>query len=301
MDASLKGKTVVVTGGTRGIGKETATGLARLGATVAVVGREPARGAAAAAEIRAVTGNDDVLFLRADLSSLEDVRRLAAEVAARFERVDVLINNAAVVRSERRLTVDGFEETLAVAHLAPVLLTELLLPTLQRSAPSRVVNVSSGVVQRAKSSLDDLQSERRFHPLAAYGRAKLLNLSWTLELARRLEGTGVSVHAVDPGVADTGTHRDYPRPAPVRAIIRLAWLLLRSRPSLERAATAVVRAAAAPELARETALMLDRKGERVNPPSLDGNAAVRRVAGEVTRERVGLDRRATVAREEALG
>ena len=299
MGTSLKDKTVVVTGGTRGIGKETATGLARLGATVALVGRDEARGAAAAAEIRAATANENVVFLQADLSSLADVRRLAAEVTARFERVHVLVNNAAVVRAARRLTADGFEETLAVGHLAPVLLTELLLPTLQRSAPARVVNVSSGVVHRAKPDLDDLQSERTFHPLAAYGRAKLLNLSWTLELARRLEGTGVSVVAVDPGVADTGTHRDYPRPAPIRAIMRLAWLLLRSRLSVERAAQAVIRATSAPEPASESGFLLDRNGQRVDPPSLVRDRAVRRTAGEVTRKLVGLDQPVTVA--EALG
>ena len=203
--------------------------------------------------------------------------------------MDVLVNNAAIVRAERRLTVDGIEETLAVGHLSPVLLTELLLPTLQRGAPARVVNLTSGVVRHARPALDDLQSERNYRPLASYGLAKVLNLAWSLELARRLEGTGVSVFAVDPGIADTGTHRDYPRPAAMRAVMRLAWLVLRSRLSVERAAEAVVRVASAPELAGQTGLVLDKNGRPIDPPGLVWQGELRRAAGEVTRSLVGLD------------
>lgn len=243
----MTGKTVLVTGGTRGIGKETARAFARLGAIVALVGRDEARGAAAVRELRETTGNGDVLFLPADLSSQAEVRRLAGEVADRFGGLHVLVNNAAVVSARRWETVDRVERTLAVAHLAPFLLTELLLPTRRRSAPSKIVNVSSGAVHQLELSLDDLQRERRFHPLQAYGQAKLMNLVWTLDLARRLEGTGVSVFAVDPGIADTGTHRDYPWPAPVKAIMVLARPLLHRLLRHEKAAFSSIRAASAPE------------------------------------------------------
>ena len=289
----MTAETVLVTGGTRGIGKETARGLARLGATVIIVGRDEERGTAAAAELRKTTRNERVVFFAANLSSQAEVRRLAREVAERFPRVHVLVNNAAVVAPERRTTVDGIEETLAVGHLAPFLLTELLLPTLRGSAPARVINVTSSVVRNAEPALDDLQSERAYHPLTAYGRAKLLNLAWTLDLARRLDGTGVSVFAVDPGIADTGTHRPYPWPAPLTAAMRAAWLALRPWLSTERAARSTIRAASAPELAGHTGLLLDRRGRPVAPPSAamrdDVRLAVERASRELTRLGTGTD------------
>ena len=289
----MTAKTVLVTGGTRGIGKETARGLAQLSATVIIVGRDEERGAAAAAELRKTTRNERVVFFAANLSSQAEVRRLAREVAERFPRVHVLVNNVAVVAPERRTTVDGIEQTLAVGHLAPFLLTELLLPTLRGSAPARVINVTSSVVRDAEPALDDLQSERAYHPLTAYGRAKLLNLAWTLDLARRLDGTGVSVFAVDPGIADTGTHRAYPWPAPLKAAMRAAWLVLRPWLSTERAARSTIRAASAPELAGHTGLLLDRRGRPVAPPSAamrdDVRLAVERASRELTRLGTGTD------------
>ena len=286
----MTGKTVVVTGGTRGIGKEVARDLARRDARLVLLGRDPVRGNAAAAELREAAGGD-ITFVPVDLSSLADVRRVAEELASRFDRLDVLVNNAAVVRSERRTTIDGNEETLAVGHLAPFLLTELLLPALRRSAPARIVNVSSGVVKRAELSLDDVQSERGYTPLHAYARAKLLNLVWTFELARRLDGTGVSVFAVDPGIADTGTHRDYPRPLAARAVMRLVWLLLGRRFSPARAARSAVVAASAPELERRTGVFLDRNGRPVDPPEVARRAALQRDVAELTWALVGAERR----------
>ena len=286
----MTAKTVLVTGGTRGIGKETAGGLARLGASVIIVGRDEERGAAAAAELRERTGNERVVFFAADLSSQAEVGRLAGKIAERFERVHVLVNNAAVVAPERRTTVDGIEETLAVGHLAPFLLTELLLPTLHASAPARVVNVTSSVVHDAEPALDDLQSERAYHPLAAYGRAKLLNLAWTLDLARRLDGSGVSVFAVDPGIADTGTHRAYPWPRPIKATMRGAWLVLRPWLSPERAACSTIRAASAPELEGQTGLLLDRRGRAARPPGAALRDDLRAAVEQASRELVRLDR-----------
>ena len=201
----------------------------------------------------------------------------------------VLVNNAAVVAPERQTTVDGIEETLAVGHLAPFLLTELLLPTLHASAPARVVNVTSSVVHDAEPALGDLQSERAYHPLAAYGRAKLLNLAWTLDLARRLDGSGVSVFAVDPGIADTGTHRAYPWPSPIKATMRGAWLVLRPWLSPERAARSTIRAASAPELEGQTGLLLDRSGRAVRPPAAALRDDLGAAVEQASRELVGLD------------
>ena len=285
----MTAKTALVTGGTRGIGKETARALARLGATVIIVGRDEKRGTTAAAELGETTGNERVVFFAADLASQAEVRRLAGEVAERYLRVDVLVNNAAVVAPTRRTTVDAIEETLAVDHLASFLLTELLLPTLRRSAPARVVNVTSGVVGNAEPALDDLQCERGYHPLKAYGRAKLMNLAWTLDLARRLDGSGVSVYAVDPGIADTGTHRAYPWAPPVKAGMRVAWLVLRPWLSTERAAGSAIRAASAPELAGRTGLLLDRRGRPIEPPAAAVRADVRLAVDRVSRELTGLD------------
>lgn len=263
----MTGKTVVVTGGTRGIGKEIARGLARRDADVVLLGRDVKRGDAAAAELGR-EGRGDIAFLPVDLSSLGEVRRIARELASGFDRIDVLINNAAVVRPERCLTIDRHEETLAVGHLAPFLLTEHLLPTLQRSAPARIVNVSSGVVRRADLTLDDIQLEGAYSALDGYGRAKLLNLVWTFELARRVENVGVSVFAVDPGVANTGTHRDYPRPAAVEAMMRAVWLVLGRRFTTERAAQSAIRAACAPDLEGRTGLFLDSHGRPIQPPDV---------------------------------
>ena len=281
-------KTAVVTGGTRGIGKETARDLARLGATVVIVGRDEVRGAAAAAELRETTRNERVVFVPSDLSSQADVRRLAQTLADRYERLHVLVNNAAVVRAQRQTTVDGIEETLAVCHLAPFLLTELLLPLLRRSAPARIVNVTSGVVHHAELGLDDVQSERGYHALRAYGRAKLMNLAWTFDLVRRVNGSGVSVFAVDPGIADTGTHRAYPWPAPIKVAMRGAWGVLRPWFSTERAARSAIRAASAAELDGHTGLLLDRRGRPVEPPAAAFREAVQLAVDQASRELTGL-------------
>ena len=284
----MTGRTVVVAGGTRGIGKEIARGVAQVDASLVLLGRDPERGNAAAAELREEAGGE-VTFVAVDLSSLDDVRRAAEDLTSRFDRIDVLVNNAAVVRAERRTTIDGNEETLAVGHLGPFLLTELLLPTLRDSAPARIVNVSSGVVKQAELELDDVQSERAYTPLDAYARAKLLNLVWTFELARRLGETGVSAFAVDPGIADTGTHRDYPRPLAARAMMRVVWSLLGRRFSPARAARSAIRAASAPELEGRTGLFLDRNGRPTDPPTLATRGPLQRDVAELTRALVGME------------
>src|SRR5579883_1919609 len=200
MESTMQGKICLVTGSSSGIGKVTARELARLGATVVMVCRNRAKGEAAQAEIKAATGNERVELILADLTSLADVRRAAAEFKERYTRLHVLIHNAGGVSSVRRVTPDGLEVTFVVNYLAPFLLTELLLDVLKASAPARIVNVSSAAHQGGKIDFDDLQGEKGYSMWKAYGQAKLALILFTYELARRLEGSGVTVNALHPGV-----------------------------------------------------------------------------------------------------
>lgn len=196
-------RTVLITGGTGGIGRATAEGLARLGARVAITGRHLGRAQAAAAQIAAATGNPAVDAYAADLSSQTEVRRLAGEVLAAYPRLDVLVNNVGGYWAHRHITADGLERTLALNHLAPFLLTNLLLDRLVASAPARVITVSSGAQAMGRIDFDDLQGERRYSGQRAYNQSKLANVMFTYELARRLAGTGVTATALHPGVVRT--------------------------------------------------------------------------------------------------
>jgi NAD(P)-dependent dehydrogenase (short-subunit alcohol dehydrogenase family) len=203
MNPPMAGKTVLITGGTSGIGKATAIGLAELGARVAITGRDLQRVEAAADEIRRATGNPDIGAFGADLSSQAEVRRLAAEVLAAYPRLDVLVNNVGGFWATRHITADGLERTFALNHLAPFLLTELLLARLKASAPARVVIVSSGAQSLGKLDFADLQGERKYSGQTAYNQSKLASVMFTYELARRLEGSGVTATALHPGVVST--------------------------------------------------------------------------------------------------
>jgi len=196
---TLSGKTVVLTGASSGIGRATALGLADEGARLFLVGRTPERCEETLGEIRRRTGRDDAVMLRADLSSLKEVRRLADELLARADRVHVLINNAGVTLLQRQLTVDGLEATFATNHLAYFLLTGLLLPRLRESAPARIVNVASDAHRFGRLDLSDLQNERRYRAMRVYGQSKTANLLFTQELARRIAGSGVTANALHPG------------------------------------------------------------------------------------------------------
>ena len=200
----MVGRTVLVTGGTGGIGLATATGLARMGAVVGVTGRDASRCETAAETIRAASGAEDVRGFSGDLSVQSEVRRLAAEVLAAFPRLDVLVNNVGGYFSHRHTTADGRERTFALNHLAPFLLTHLLLDRLRESAPARVVTVSSGAQGMGRVDLDDLQCERRYSGQRAYSQSKLANVLFTFELARRLAGMGVTATVLHPGVVRTG-------------------------------------------------------------------------------------------------
>jgi NAD(P)-dependent dehydrogenase (short-subunit alcohol dehydrogenase family) len=206
----MKGKTVLVTGANQGIGKATALALAQQGARVVLVARNPEKGRAAAKDIEAATGWKEVELIVADLSSLEQVRRAAAEFKARHDRLDVLVNNAGVVVPTRRETIDGFEETFAINHLAHFVLTSELLDILSASAPARVVNVSSEAHRHARMNWNDLQlAQGSYSQWRAYGQSKLANVLFTYELARRLDPRKVTANVLHPGVIASGFGQTY--------------------------------------------------------------------------------------------
>ena len=200
--APMQGRTVLVTGGTDGIGLATAEGLSALGARVGIVGRDRGRAEAAATGIRTASGGEVDVFV-ADMSVQAEVRRLAAGVLATYPRLDVLVNNVGGYWAHRHLTPDGLEHTFALNHLAPFLLTELLLDRLRASAPARVVTVSSGAQSMGRIDFDDLQGAERYDGQRAYNQSKLANVLFTYELARRLEGSGVTANVLHPGVVRT--------------------------------------------------------------------------------------------------
>ena len=209
---SMAGKTVVITGGTGGIGRATAIGLATLGARVAITGRHLERAEAAAAEIRDAPGNPHVDAFGADLSSQAEVRRLAAELLEAYPRLDVLVNNVGGFWATRHVTADGLEHTFAVNHLAAFLLTNLLLDRLKASAPARIVTVSSNAHAMGTIDFPDLQGEHKYSAQKAYNQSKLANVMFTYELARCMAGTGVTANALHPGVVSTGFGAEDPSP-----------------------------------------------------------------------------------------
>ena len=205
----MKDKTVVITGGNSGIGLEAAVELARMGARVVITARDPERGKTALEDIKSRSGSDQVELVLFDLASLASVREGAAEILARCPRIDVLLNNAGLVLTDRRESADGYEMTFAVNHLGPFLLTNLLLDRIKASAPSRIVNVSSTAHNGARKGLDfdDLQSTKGYSGMRVYSASKLANILFTTELARKLEGTGVTANSLHPGTVRTGYGR----------------------------------------------------------------------------------------------
>ena len=241
----MKGTVCVVTGATSGIGRAAATALAKLGATVVMVGRDRGRTEAAAAQIAAVSASPPRTEI-ADLASLEQVRGLAGRLAG-LERIDVLINNAGLMLGERRLTPDGLEHVFALNHLAPFLLTNLLLPTLTASAPARVITVTSDAHSAARLDLSDPNLEHGWDSWRSYANSKLANILFTRELARRLDGTGVTANCAHPGVVRTGFGRES------RPLLKLGITI--ARPfmlSPERGADTIVYLASSPDVAGQT-------------------------------------------------
>jgi len=200
----------MVTGASAGMGKEISLGLARLGANLVMVSRDRDRGEAARADVQEKTGNGDVELLVADLSSQQAIRQLVREFETRHHRLHVLVNNAGMSLPRRQETVDGLEMVFATNHLAPFLLTNLLLPVLRAGAPARVVTVSSGAQAMGKVDFDDLQSRRSYSEIRVYNQTKLANLLFSYELARRTAGTGVTANALEPGFVKTNLKVPFP-------------------------------------------------------------------------------------------
>jgi NAD(P)-dependent dehydrogenase (short-subunit alcohol dehydrogenase family) len=266
----MNDKVCVITGATSGIGKAAATALARQGAQVVVVGRDPGRAEATAAEIGAVSTAPPKVEI-ADLASMEQVRALAGRLAS-LERIDVLINNAGLVLGEHRVTKDGFEHVFAVNHLAPFLLTNLLLPKLTGSAPARVITVTSDAHSAAKLDLDDPSLEHGWDSWRSYANSKLANILFTRELAHRLDGTGVTANCAHPGVVRTGFGRES------KPLMRFGMTL--ARPfflSPERGADTIVYLASSPDVAGETGGYYVKRQRREPSAAARDDAAARKL------------------------
>lgn len=270
---ALRGNTCLITGATSGIGHSCALGLAAQGARLFLLCRNPERAERTRAEIAERTGNREVEILLADLASLAEIRRAAAQFLATGSPLHVLLNNAGVVQLERGLTGDGIETTFAVNHLAPFLLTNLLLERMVASAPARIVNVSSDAHKFGGAlDFDDLGAAKRYSGMGVYGRSKLANLYFTFELARRLEGRGVTANAAHPGAVRTelGMNNDAPI---LKLAARLVQPFLRSA---ERGAETSIFLCGAPEVAGVTGrYFVDCKQRKPHPRALDAGAAER--------------------------
>jgi NAD(P)-dependent dehydrogenase (short-subunit alcohol dehydrogenase family) len=280
--AAVKGKVCVVTGASAGIGLVTARELARMGATTIVVARDRSRGEAALRAIRRAIEGGDVSLMLCDLSSQASIRRFADELARRHDRLHVLVNNAGGVQAERRLTEDGVEVTFATNHLGPFLLTRLLLDRLRAGAPARVVNVSSEAHRRGRLEFDDLQLERAWSPLRAYNASKLACIAFTIELARRLAGSGVTANCLHPGVVATELGRGS---SPVfRALFGLARPFLMN---VDEGARTQIHLASSPAVAEVTGRYFIR-GEAARPSKAAEDPAAARRLWELSEALTGL-------------
>lgn len=284
MENALRGKVILVTGATSGIGLETARQLADMGAAVIGVGRNLEKSAAAAEQVRQESGNPQVEYLNADLSSQEQIRRLVEGFRSRYERLDVLVNNAGGFFNKYVETADGIELTFALNHLNYFLLTSLLLDLLIKSAPARVVNVSSDAHRNGRINFDDLEGKQHYNGWRAYAQSKLANVLFTYELARRLEGTGVTANALHPGFVATGfghNNRDL-----VGWGTRLAQRLAARTPE-QGAQTSIYLAASLAEEGVTGKYFVDEKPVPSSPLSYDQSVA--RQLWEVSAAMTGLD------------
>ena len=267
-NVNLAGKTALITGANSGIGKETALALARMKANLVIVCRDQQRGRAALEDIKSKSGNPSVELMICDLASQAQIRKLAQEFKQKHDRLDVLVNNAGVILTRRSLTEDGLESTFAINHLAYFLLTNLLLDLIKQSAPARIVNVSSTVHKSATIDFDDLQGERSYGAMRAYGQSKLANVLFTYELARRLEGARVTANCLHPGVIATNIFRD------ISGVVGAAAKLFLK--SARRGAETSIYLAASPEVEGVTGKYFDDgRAVRSSPESYDEAIAER--------------------------
>jgi len=272
-ELALRGRQVLITGATNGIGLAAAEGLAAQGANVAIVGRSASRTKAAEALIRASAASGvEVSTHLADLASQAAVRKLAADIVARYGKLDVLVNNAGAMHTTRQVSADGIELTWAVNHLAPFLLTKLLLDRLKASAPSRVITTASDAHLGATIPFDDLNAERSYRGFGRYKETKLANILFTSELARRLEGSNVTAHSFHPGLVASGFNRNN------GLLMDMAMLLLRpiSR-NVQKGAETLVWLATSSEVVGTTGRYHVDMHSRLPSPQAQDIAAARRL------------------------
>jgi len=277
-------KVVIVTGSNSGIGKATAKALVGMGATVVMAVRNQEKGERAREEIVAETGNKSVSVMVCDMASRDSIKRFAEAFKAEYDRLDALINNAGAVFAKRQLSADGIERSMAVNYLGPFLLARELFPLLEASAPSRIVNVSSGLSGTAEIDFDDLQREKGYKGMKAYAGSKLMLTTHTLELARRLEGTGVTANVVEPGFVATNLGKN--SGSLLNSVMFTLVRPMQTTP--EKAAENTVYAATSPELEGVTGKIFAKKQEKETPP-IARDEGVRRRLWEETLRFLGVD------------
>jgi len=267
----MTGKVCLITGGNSGIGKATALGLAKLNASIVIVSRDKDKGEATLIEIRGKSDNRNVDAMTADLSSQDSVRELAHDFRGRYKKLHVLINNAGIFLPRRVPTVDGLETTFATNHLGHFLLTNLLLDVLKASAPSRVINITSSAHRGTTIDFDDLQGEKKYSGYHAYSQSKLANVLFNYQLAKRLEGTGITVNCLHPGVVRTGFGKDVTGLMSILVRVGSPFMM-----SPEKSARAAIYLATSPELEGVTGKHFSRgKEERSSTESYDAASAER--------------------------
>ena len=268
--ADLRGKSCIITGASSGLGRITALELARMGASLTLVCRDRSRGEKVTAEIRQQTGNQATLML-SDLSVQQSIRTLASDFLARGEPLHILVNNAGLFNLKRELTADGRETVFAVNHLSYFMLTMLLLDRIKQSAPARIVNVASAAHLWGRIDFDDLEGARRYRSRQSYGQSKLANILFTYELARRLEGTGVTVNCAHPGPVATGLGAN--NGVLAKLLLPVIGLFMRSP---EQGAATQIYLAASPEVEGISGkYFIDCKPGQSSPESYDTGVAQR--------------------------
>jgi NAD(P)-dependent dehydrogenase (short-subunit alcohol dehydrogenase family) len=270
-DRSMAGKVVLATGSTSGIGESTALGLAKQGATVVINGRDQARSELAAQRIQAKAIGSRIEYIAGDLSTRTGVRGIAEAFRARHDRLDVLVNNVGAIFWKRDETTDGLERTFALNHLSYFHLTNALLDLLQASAPSRIVNVASNTHRGVSIDFDDLQSKRSYNALRAYNESKLANVLFTYELARRIEGKGVTANALHPGV----TRTNWGKGGGIMSAVM--WVVMRFVQSADRGAQTSVYLATSPELDRVSGKYFVKQTPVASSPESYHEGAARRL------------------------